>query len=950
MNSALNRGNNLPVLTDAVRSHWMWSVCLLVCAVCCGCQKSLLQNVNETPVLTTLKEKVAPQIPPELEGLNAYLSQDLWIRNHHWSAYNEWKTLRELESSTVLSPPEIHRWLFGVEKQDNPLLVDNDSTTNSKTDATKKQKTKPTTDSESPTNISAVKTSQKTTDNQQDTWSFDALQEFFARHDSESERPLTSGKISALKELTAHNTLAGWNAAIIWATLSPQIATETIPILETLVCDAHQKPDTSQMPQEESDQKSDSDKPAVSPAMRQAALNGLSLVLAHADALPLQTKKRLTQLLTRPDISLKLREELYCSLARFMPPAQIPTLDQSLDITDHTSLPPKSLRRAALESCILHGLWFYVDPEQFTHVKSETKLPQAYTPAAWPENIMQIRWDADANIRGNFGYWAALVRHPDAEAILTSQLKDADLMVQNKAIANLGLLNSESALQTLKAQSTRPQANARVAAATGLSTWGAQYLSTLRTDSSSAVRLAVAEGLGRTPSADAALMLKSLISDRSTEVQLAVIDSISSWPDELAVPLLLEGILEGVFKTRRSSVLRLVERTGVGGSISIEASREERNTAVQKLVQSGELPGGFWTQLMQKGIHQKTPINQGRLAEIQAYFQNLINHPRESAEYQHALQELSHLTPDEVSTLEKLILETSIAIPEEIYTELLPELDKNYEALNKLTSSHVSDRRQAAQQLFLSSQNASLNPVVVRRLRKLMASEQDRLVWRIVMEAVARDSYEETAQLALLAINHNWPDIRILGCDHFGSHGSPQYAPWILPLLKDKNISVQLAALKALGQCHNPVAISGIQNTGASEEASPSLRGLMTHSNQRIRFQSVVALSRLGDFEGMQELVRLSKDPSNTVRKDAVREMGNSGQTRFVEPLIKLAWTERNISTLKETLNSLGKLVPESEQPSELKLETDHTAQAKIWMNWWQTQHSGTGSQLFTDS
>ena len=216
------------------------------------------------------------------------------------------------------------------------------------------------------------------------------------------------------------------------------------------------------------------------------------------------------------------------------------------------------------------------------------------------------------------------------------------------------------------------------------------------------------------------------------------------------------------------------------------------------------------------------------------------------------------------------------------------------------------------------------------------------------MSAVEKDNYDEAAQLALLAINHNWPDIRILGCEYFGSHGLPQYANWLLPLLDDKNHTVQLAAIRAIGKCHNPIAISGIQKPGESQNPSPSLRSLLTHSNRRVRFETVVALSRLGDFAGMQELLRISNDTQVAMKNEAVQEMGNSGQTRFVEPLIQMAWTERNNSTLKEILNSLDKLVPDSEQPADLNPQQDRSDQAKIWMNWWQTQHSGQGSRLFT--
>ncbi|QDT28058.1 HEAT repeat protein [Gimesia panareensis] len=946
MKSASQRGINSAGPSEIHRSQltWLlWTLPVLICAVCSSCQKSLLQNVSEAPVVTAFKEthKASPEIPPELEGLHVYLSQDLWIINHHWSAYDEWTTLRGLKATSRLSSPQIHRWLFGVKQENSPLSESKNSSAVTGDDSSPTQVASSATASDSSKTADAGQPGPAKTKSSAEHWSFNALQEFFTRHNTENEPRFASKKIAALQQLSEHDTLAGRNAAILWATLAPQTAMETVPILEQLACDSG----SQSASESKSEQKN---KSTVSPAMRSAALNGLSLVLAHADALPLATKNRLTQLLARPDISVKLRGELYRSLSRFMPPAQIPSLDQSLDITDSSTLPPKELRQAALEGCIMHGLWLYAEPEQFSHLTQNQRQPRPFQTSVWPTNLMQVRWDPDATIRWNFGYWAAVVQHPDAEAILASQLKDADVMVQNRAIQHLGLLASDSALQLLKEQAKRPQETVRVSAATGLSSWGPSYLKGLKDDSSSAVRHAVAAGLGLSPTADAALQLKSLINDRSTEVQLTVIESIQNWPDELAVPLLLEGIQEGVFKTRRSSVLQLTERTGVGGTISIEASRDERIAAIRSLVQSGELPGGFWTQLMQEGIRQRPRVNQGRRAELQAYFQNLISQPMESPARQQAFQELSHLTPEEVNILEKMILDTSIAIPEEIYSDLLPKLDASYAALQQLTSSHITDRRQAAQQLFRNSQKSSLNPVIVKRLRKLMTQEQDRLVWRIVMESIAQDNYEETAQLALLAINHHWPDIRVLGCDYFGAHGLPRYAPWILPLLNDKNRSVQLAAIKALGHCHNPLAINGVQSAEQTQSTPASLRALMTDSNQRVRFQTVVALSHLGDFQGMQELVRISNDPRSSVRRDAVREMGESGQTRFVEPLIQMAWTERNTSTLEEMLSSLDRLVPESDQPPELKTESRQTEQAKIWMNWWQTQHSGAGSRLFT--
>ncbi|WP_339729455.1 HEAT repeat domain-containing protein [uncultured Gimesia sp.] len=908
-----------------------------------------------------MKEKVAPAIPEELEGLHVYLSQDLWSRNDHWSAFQEWKTLQTHVANKTTAPLDVHRWVFGSSEPENllseavkaetpPASTKGPNIADSNEPAKQNAPEQNVSEHNLPRQTSppSDKQTAETATQKQEHWSFNALQDFFIRTDSknlETDSSQYSEKFAKLKLLSEQDSLAGWNAAILWATLSPETAIETIPILEKLAFEQI----TSDPPKKKNTPAQPKPLP-LSPAMRHAAINGISLVLSHADAIPLDTKNKLTQALQRPDISMEIRYELFCGLARFMSPANIPTLEQSLDVGDNQRRLPKTLRRAAMDACIIHGLWFYADQNRFSIPGHSQKESRLFEPAVWPTNITQVRWDSDSLMRTNFGYWAALVRHPDAEAILTSQLKDADLQVQNEALKHLGILGTETALQQLKEQAKRPQESSRISAAVGLTPWGAQYLAPLSKDTAASVRLAATKGLGQVASPEAALLLRSLLNDRSTHVQIAVIDSISQWPDELAIPLLLEGIQEGVYKTRRKSIIQLTNRTGMGGSISIEAPKADRIAAVRKLIQSEQVPGALWNQLLQSGLQKPREVNQSRAAEIQAYFQDLINQPRESTQYQQAFQELENISSNELEILEKLILETSIELPKEIYTELLPGLESNYAALNQLSSSHVTDRRKGAQQLLLNSQNVSLNPVLIKRLRKLMTHEQDRLVWRIVMSAISKDNYDESAQLALLAINHNWSDIRILGCEYFGKHGLPQYAAWLLPLLNDKNESVQLAAMHALGQCHNPIAITGIQNTAQNQPPAPSLKSKLTHSNHRVRFEAVAALSRLGDIEGMQELVRLSNDTNNSIRSDAVREMGDSGQTRYVEPLIQMAWTERNHSTLKEILSSLDKLVPDSEQPAELASQLKHFEQAKIWMNWWQTHHSGPSARLFTGS
>ena len=192
---------------------------------------------------TAWKEKNTPAIPEELKGLQVYFSKDLWSRNDHWSAFEEWKTLQIHAETKRTAPLETHRWIFGTLKPNDIFSeavkseIPSDlpeapevAESNDSAQKTPPEKTASTTDKQT-----AESPAPKT-----ESWSFNSLQEFFIRSDSqsvESESRHATGKIARLKQLSKHDSLAGWNAAILWATLSPETATDTIPILEKVAFD-----------------------------------------------------------------------------------------------------------------------------------------------------------------------------------------------------------------------------------------------------------------------------------------------------------------------------------------------------------------------------------------------------------------------------------------------------------------------------------------------------------------------------------------------------------------------------------------------------------------------------------------------------------------------------------------------------------------------------------------
>jgi HEAT repeat protein len=218
-----------------------------------------------------------------------------------------------------------------------------------------------------------------------------------------------------------------------------------------------------------------------------------------------------------------------------------------------------------------------------------------------------------------------------------------------------------------------------------------------------------------------------------------------------------------------------------------------------------------------------------------------------------------------------------------------------------------------------------------------MAREQDEPVWRGVMSAIMGDANEESAQVALLAINHRWPDIRVLGCQYVARHGRPEQGPWLLPLLNDTDPRVKLAAIEAAGRCHNPALIEGVPHPDQAGHPQ-GLVPLLADPDPRLRTATAISLSQLGDPRGMQELVRMSYHESPAVREQFVRHMGASGRTRFVEHLIRMGHTEQNPNVQRSILASLEQLVPGDARPRNLAETASLNEQLTQWVAWWQQQ------------
>ncbi|MGE3313748.1 MAG: HEAT repeat domain-containing protein [Planctomycetaceae bacterium] len=772
-----------------------------------------------------------------------------------------------------------------------------------------------------------------------------------------------------LESLAGRDDLPGWNAAILWARRNPREASAVAPVLEMLVTtppryNSHTgkrtlaaaastpnpTPDKGKVPPpaakpasaageaiaswqkltgvDEAEATAAAAAPVrqVSPSMRLAAAEAWCLVLAYVEPEPIDGLAPAGRLLESSDLPNDVRAELFRGSARWISPAAIPRLENALREGEKQVRAPIEIRRAAIESCLIHATW--------NAAKESDAKPTAFDAEQWPVTIEACRLDPDTQVRSMYMNWLAAVRHPTALETLKSALHDVDPRVRTAALDGLGQLRTDESLAEIRAHAERSRDLPRAAAVRALSKWGVPEVARFARDESYLVRRAVAEVIASVPSVESAMILQEMLVDPNADVQQAALNASTEWPDTLAIPLLLEGMRDSSAETRRECLQQLSKRRDIGQVYKFDAPREERARVVAELIQQQDLPASYVDKITSGGLRTVAKVDQIHVDEVRLIVASVLAGAQGTPEYQKAAERLSGLDAGDVGIVEAMMLEDPRALAAPALRETIARLSPTHAALAELESSDVAVRRKGASTLAQLGQSSSLNPVVIRRIRERLAQEQDRVVWRSILSAISKDAGDESAEIALLAIHHSWPDIRVLGCEYVELHGQPREALWLLPLLDDRNKSVQLAAVRALGNCHNPIALDGLPGNESGQRRG--LRELLSSSDKTLQFATVSSMSRLGDPQGMQELVRISYHQSAQIREEAVRQMGQTGQSRFVGHLISLAWTESQDSVRRSILQSLEQLVPVDKRPAGLAGASGYDSKIRIWAAWWQ--------------
>ncbi len=752
-----------------------------------------------------------------------------------------------------------------------------------------------------------------------------------------------------LAELAQADNLAGWNAAILLAQQNPQRAKAFEPILYRL---ATQPPRyvLSQVPLEPETeslsllQKAAKlwRKPSASPpresqqislAMQAAAAEAWCLVLSNQKTDQIEAMAPAGRALLEFDLPEEVRGELFRGIARRVPPANVPGLDHALPQQRGSRPNSPTLRQAAVDACVLYALW---NREALTAAEAETGK-QAFP---WPATLLDWQWEPDAYfetdsvVRRRFAYWLVLTRHPNAAKVLESHLTDREFSVRDDALVHLGWLKTPEAMKTLQKHARRPEPRVRAMAVKGLAHWGVPTLVPFLGDDSHEVRLSVAEELGRFPTLEAARELQNLQADPSREVEKAALASTRSWPDGLAIPMLLHGMEHASLQTRRECFRELRRRTELKATFPIAAGPEVRREAVKRLIRDWNLPANL--ELPEVAPKADAKVNRLRVEELRLYLMDVINpeFSQNSARHQLALKALKESAAEDVPAIETFLLEQP-ATPERevILHNVLPALSPAHAALRKMQSAEVRQRRIAADELYAIAERQSLSPLAVHELGQILEAENDGLVWRSALHAILPDDNAETAQIIAWAANHPDAGIRQLACEFATRHKRPEFANWLLPLIRDPQQTVQLPAIEAAGWCGNRIVIEGLPAAN-EKESLPGLRALLTDPDSRVSLAAAIAMSRLGDPLGHDELIRLSHHSDDRIRLQVIAAMGDSRQTRFVETLIGMGWTARNDLVKREVLNSLDQLVPREKHPPALAKATETDDKIKVWAEW----------------
>ena len=534
----------------------------------------------------------------------------------------------------------------------------------------------------------------------------------------------------------------------------------------------------------------------------------------------------------------------------------------------------------------------------FSDGRRVTATSEAATSEAGPSETLPpeiVRLTADTNIDVRTAALRTLARrkHPEALSRLSAALNDHDVRVRIAVIAAMGQLGSTEAEATLQQLvDTSPYERIRGEAVTALGLLGVKraVLNTLD-DESWQVRQRAAGALARFPDRESAVAAKQLLGDPSVKVQAEIITALGEWPLPLAGPILIEALDSPCLATRHAAAEQLADRWAPAADL-LDGTKEKVSSDRLEELRLGfrQQFGGIDRDALAQALAGQQPEQTISTSEVDRIEEMIRGGD---------IAQITQLGPELVPALEQIVFDRKQPLPEAIYRNVLPRYGPEYVALDQIDLSDLLPRRRATAKLAELAGERPLSRLATSRLYQLVAGDPDQLVWQNALQAVERNPHEPAIRLAYAATTHSSPEVRRRACENLAACPQPQHASVLLPTLQDTSDSVVCAAVRALG------TLGHVDDTGSLD--TEPLRNLMTATNETVRIEVAIALTRLGDEKGAAALERLAHSNDPAVQYRVVIAMGEMPDPAFVPTLISLLDAKMAVS--RGALSSLPKVV-----------------------------------------
>ncbi len=615
------------------------------------------------------------------------------------------------------------------------------------------------------------------------------------------------------------------------------------------------------------------------------------------------------------------------ALASLPASAAVPRLRELIDQYGVVAPGSRAPYRAELHAELIRGLARHVepaaDPRFVAALQSRSTEVLLTALEAWsaggrgtlPDEAVDLRGHGNREVRMAALGALARHRHPQAHEYLAAALHDHDFQVCVAAIEAMGRLGGAEARATLEPLLGDRLERTRRAAVFALAELGAKRaVLDAAGDESWRVRMEVARALAHFPDRDGAAAAGDLLGDPSAEVQRHVVQAVAEWPPQLAGPVLLEAMDSLAYKTRSMAAEQLAARWPPSARFPIDGSQQHRSKALE------ELTGLFRQQF---GFVDRTALDAAAAGR-----QTATVTPEQVARVEQLVRQgdigaLAAYGPPLVEALERLVFDRHQVLPEAIYRHVLPRSGPVFDALDRMTSSDLAWRRRAVGELVGLAAEQPLGRLAVARLARLVASEDDQLVWQSALAAVSRDPSEPAIRLAYAAIGHPSPEVRRRACRNLAAHPDPRHVKVLLPTLEDRSHSVVCDAVRALGRC------------GRMDDTRP-LKRMLLGTNEPLRLETAIALSRLGDPAGPTELQRLAYSADPTVRRGVAEAMGELPRPAYVATLIRLL--DDRLAVSRMALESLPKVAGGDPSLSADGPAANTPQRVRRWKQWFERQ------------